>query len=919
MPSENTAFIELNLRAGNLRAGLRNSQQMFQRTMGRIASVTRTAFDKIKRLFFSFRTWATIAASAFTANKFIQEADKMKAAMMGLSSVARFQGVEALEAQQAAAELAADGLLSVGEASLSLKNLLMRGFGLERSIELLKRFKDSAVFGRQGSLSLGQAVVSATEGLKNENSILVDNAGVTKNVSIMWKEYAARIGTTVGKLTQEQKVEAEHQGVMRETQAMVGNAAIFVTTWAGQVAAFGAKARQSMASVGTVMQEVLARLGVLSGLKAKLDGVSQWFEDNKTEVLEWGFVIGGVFQNLPELAKTAWEAVKDITQATWDTMTSTARLVWQRILFDPSYLSNLMLQTGNLLLRGVGNVITTALFGFKNLVSLVLTPLIGILAPFGKAIGIGIQNAMETAKVKIEFFLDKTVFFFKDKINDIKGLINNLINTMNKMFGTSLKPLALSDLVKPKEREAFLTAIDFSKEITLSLLQTKAAWKSQWDVTKKEFEIGMGEITSDFKKELTTLENMAEDNLISKNWDQNTKKIESIVNTHADKMTALMDKIRSSARQASEETAKALGAAPGAGKAPATRPITPNIFRPQLPDPERVKKMLEKVNKQWKEHLEKINRDYSQSTSQILQADFLTLEQKKTILGLEVQEFLKAGGSKVDAERIFSESVMEIQKQKLQKLLEMNMTSEATLFEAKMSFLQTYQEAFQLSMATMEETTFRFYTRFMNWYTGAFATAAEQVIIDGKRADLVVRDLGMSLKRMMVRFAAERIAAETKVLLFGKTAAATQAATAKALMASQLPTASALAAAVSLASFGANAAPAIAGMTATQAAAQLLFAPKMHRGGMVDGSGPGVGNERIRTLERGEFVVRSDRQNIQVQVPENSGTVNNYNTINLNIDQLDRDNVDEVAEMLMTAINNRVDRGEQLKASEVAA
>ena len=37
-----------------------------------------------------------------------------------------------------------------------------------------------------------------TEGLKNENSILVDNAGVTKNVAKMWEDYAKAIGVQHG-------------------------------------------------------------------------------------------------------------------------------------------------------------------------------------------------------------------------------------------------------------------------------------------------------------------------------------------------------------------------------------------------------------------------------------------------------------------------------------------------------------------------------------------------------------------------------------------------------------------------------------------------------------------------------------------------------------------------------------------------
>jgi hypothetical protein len=48
----------------------------------------------------------------------------------------------------------------------------------------MNRFKDSAAFGKQGALSFGEAIRGATEGIKNGNSILVDNAGVTKNLSV---------------------------------------------------------------------------------------------------------------------------------------------------------------------------------------------------------------------------------------------------------------------------------------------------------------------------------------------------------------------------------------------------------------------------------------------------------------------------------------------------------------------------------------------------------------------------------------------------------------------------------------------------------------------------------------------------------------------------------------------------------------
>ena len=76
---------------------------------------------------------------------------------------------------------------------------------------------------------------SATEGLKNENSILVDNAGVTKNVAKMWEEYAASIGTTANNLTQQQKIQAEVNGILEESRYQAGDAAKVAGTFSGQL------------------------------------------------------------------------------------------------------------------------------------------------------------------------------------------------------------------------------------------------------------------------------------------------------------------------------------------------------------------------------------------------------------------------------------------------------------------------------------------------------------------------------------------------------------------------------------------------------------------------------------------------------------------------------------------------------------
>jgi len=167
-------------------------------------------------------------AALYTGARFfgsaIDAAEQMEGSLRGLAAVARYSGEDIGASIQVASDLAADGLVNVADSSKALQNLLARGYKLDEAEAVLRRLKDAAAFNRQSHLTMSEAVVSATEGLKNENSILVDNAGVTKNVSVMWKEYAEKIGKGVQELTSAEKRQAEYNGIMQETEAQVGNA-----------------------------------------------------------------------------------------------------------------------------------------------------------------------------------------------------------------------------------------------------------------------------------------------------------------------------------------------------------------------------------------------------------------------------------------------------------------------------------------------------------------------------------------------------------------------------------------------------------------------------------------------------------------------------------------------------------------------
>lgn len=206
----------------------------------------------------------TIAAATTEVIRFGQESVKaatdLKNAMTGLQSIVEGQGRSFDKAQKFLNEYVSDGLIPMTNAATAYKNLASRGYDDTQIENVLTALKDASAFGRQASLSMGEAVQSATEGLKNENSILVDNAGVTKNVAKMWDDYAKSIGTTANNLTQQQKIQAEVNGIMEETRFQTGDAAKVATSFSGQLSQISYHFNELKIAVGDTLIPILEEI-----------------------------------------------------------------------------------------------------------------------------------------------------------------------------------------------------------------------------------------------------------------------------------------------------------------------------------------------------------------------------------------------------------------------------------------------------------------------------------------------------------------------------------------------------------------------------------------------------------------------------------------------------------------------------------
>lgn len=211
-------------------------------------------------------TAALIAKS--TVSAFIQ----MENAMTGLSSVAKAFNQDVDKSKEAARNLSRDGLMPLSDAAAGLKNLLASGFNLPEAIKLMNAFKDSAAFNRQGALSFGEAIRGATEGIKNGNSILVDNAGVTKNLSLILQEAGFSAQDLMKASTDASVRQALFNGIIKETTAFTGDAAKAAETMGGKVSQAGTSFFEFKALVGEGLAPVVG--GLVTRFKEMIDSLT---------------------------------------------------------------------------------------------------------------------------------------------------------------------------------------------------------------------------------------------------------------------------------------------------------------------------------------------------------------------------------------------------------------------------------------------------------------------------------------------------------------------------------------------------------------------------------------------------------------------------------------------------------------------
>jgi hypothetical protein len=278
------------------------------RSMRGVTTGLRHEVGKLRNtlLLFAFATHGVV--SSF--KNWFRAITQAEAALQGLKAVAISTGTSFETMRSISVDLEQRGFLSIGGSAAAFKNLAASNLTLNETVAVLKALTDAAAFNRQGTLSMEEAIVGATQGIKNQNSIMIDNAGITKNVSVMYREFALSVGKTSGSLTEAEKRQAIVNGILQEAAIFSGNAAKSLDTYQGRLAKFQTTVLSIQRDLGNIIADPILN---------SLDTVATFYDEladaqSKSFLAFTGTVIAGAVQNvlmlIISLEKSVW-AVSD--------------------------------------------------------------------------------------------------------------------------------------------------------------------------------------------------------------------------------------------------------------------------------------------------------------------------------------------------------------------------------------------------------------------------------------------------------------------------------------------------------------------------------------------------------------------------------------------------------------------------------
>jgi hypothetical protein len=275
-------------------------------------------------LVLEFFKQGTSAAISF-GQAAVQAFNEAEAARKGLETVSKSVGIDPQSATEAVKnlELVRKGILTTTEASAGLKNLLRTGFSLEQSIDLLKRFADTATFNKQAHLSLGQAVVTTTEGIRQNTSANSDAGGISTNLSIIQERAKIKFDDLADATKRTASATRYYNEFLKETDPFLGDAAKGAEGLKGKLTALAAQQQILLETAGELISKNPGLAKSFQSISDTLEYLTNQLKDSQsglskfvnTTVSDFGTVIAITAKLAREIGilASAYQKFKQLT------------------------------------------------------------------------------------------------------------------------------------------------------------------------------------------------------------------------------------------------------------------------------------------------------------------------------------------------------------------------------------------------------------------------------------------------------------------------------------------------------------------------------------------------------------------------------------------------------------------------------
>ncbi len=190
-----------------------------------------------------------------------------------------------------------DSLQSEDSLITAIRTFSTLGISAQQSNQLIEGLRNG-IIAMGGDVSEQLPLMALA--FKRQESALLDNAGITANLDVMYKEYAKTIGTTVDKLTTQQKVQASIVGSLKELNQYQGLSGMSADSLSGRMSKLTAESERLKRAFGVVAMPISnAFLGIANGIQkmnVELVGFFAMFTKGAKEVVnspEYKMLRGG--------------------------------------------------------------------------------------------------------------------------------------------------------------------------------------------------------------------------------------------------------------------------------------------------------------------------------------------------------------------------------------------------------------------------------------------------------------------------------------------------------------------------------------------------------------------------------------------------------------------------------------------------